>query len=108
LSDIIPGTRSANSLSSTFLRVPGQGQRFSHYLEIDVSGLEVVEGRPAILERIAASPALGQRVEQRGGNVWVRRWLMPKRRNHVYYAIEATEIVVLTIWGAPRRRGPKL
>jgi plasmid stabilization system protein ParE len=62
----------------------------------------------AILERIAASPALGQRVEQRVGDVWVRRWLMPKTRNHIYYAIEANEVVVLTIWGAPRRRGPKL
>jgi hypothetical protein len=33
---------------------------------------------------------------------------MPKTRNHVYYAIEGTEIVVLTIWGAPKGRGPKL
>lgn len=61
----------------------------------------------AILERIAASPAIGQRVEQRG-QVWVRRWRMPKTRNHVYYAIGATEIVVLAIWGAPRGLGPKL
>lgn len=42
------------------------------------------------------------------GNVWVRRWRMPKTRNHVYYTIEGTEIVVLTIWGAPRGHGPKL
>jgi hypothetical protein len=33
---------------------------------------------------------------------------MPKTRNHVYYTIEGTEIVVLTIWGAPRGHGPKL
>jgi len=62
----------------------------------------------ATLEHIAASPHIGQRVEQRGGDVWVRRWLMPKTHNHVYYAIEGTEIVVLAIWGAPRGRGPKL
>ncbi len=62
----------------------------------------------AALERIAATPAIGQRVEQRGGDVWVRRLLMPKTRNHVYYAIEATEIVVLTVWGAPRGRRLKL
>jgi plasmid stabilization system protein ParE len=62
----------------------------------------------AALERIAASPVIGQRVEQRGGDVWVRRCLMPKTRNHVYYAIDGTEIVVLAIWGAPRGRGPKL
>jgi plasmid stabilization system protein ParE len=62
----------------------------------------------ATLERIAASPMIGRRVEQRDRNVWVRRWLMPKTRNHVYYAIEGTEIVVLTVWGAPMGRGPKL
>jgi plasmid stabilization system protein ParE len=62
----------------------------------------------ATLERIAASPGIGQRVERRDGDVWVRRWLMPKTHNHVYYAIEGTEIVVLAIWGAPRGRGPKL
>jgi hypothetical protein len=49
-----------------------------------------------------------QRVEQRGGDVWVHRLLMAKTRNHVYYAIEETEIVVLAIWGAPTGRGPKL
>jgi plasmid stabilization system protein ParE len=62
----------------------------------------------ATLERIVASPAIGQPVEQRGGDVWVRRWLMAKTGNHVYYAIEGTEIVVLAIWGAPRGREPKL
>ena len=60
----------------------------------------------ATLERISASPEIGQRVEQRGGDVWARRWLMPKTHNHVYYAIEGTEIVVLAIWGAPRDHGP--
>ena len=48
LTDIIPGTRSPGSLSSTFLRVPGQGRRFTHYVEIDVSGLVVYEGRPGV------------------------------------------------------------
>jgi plasmid stabilization system protein ParE len=62
----------------------------------------------ATLERVAATPALGQRVEQRGGGVWVRRWLMPKTGNHVYYAVEANEIVVLSVWGAARRGGPNL
>jgi len=33
---------------------------------------------------------------------------MPKTHNHVYYAVEATEVVVLAVWGAPRGRGPKL
>jgi plasmid stabilization system protein ParE len=60
------------------------------------------------LQNIAATPALGQRVEQRSGGVWVRRWLMPKTRNYVYYVMDGTEVVVLTVWGAPRRRAPKV
>ncbi len=33
---------------------------------------------------------------------------MPKTKNHVYYAVEGDEIVVVSIWGAPRERAPKL
>jgi len=62
----------------------------------------------ATLERIATAPWLGQRVEQRGADVSVRRWMMPKTRNHVYYAIDGVEIVVLAIWGAPRGTMPKV
>ncbi len=62
----------------------------------------------ATLERIAATPALGQRVEQRRGGVWVQRLLMPKTKDHVYYAVHEDEVVVLSIWGAPRGRGPTL
>jgi hypothetical protein len=45
LSDIVPGSRTRAQLSSAFIRVPWQGWRFTHYLEIDVTGLEVVAGR---------------------------------------------------------------
>jgi hypothetical protein len=38
----------------------------------------------------------------------VRRLLMPKTKKHVYYAIREDEIVVLSVCGAPRGRGPKL
>jgi plasmid stabilization system protein ParE len=62
----------------------------------------------ATLGRIAEMPLVGQRVEQRPGGGWVRRWLMPKTCNHVYYAVEGTVIVVLAVWGAPQGRGPKL
>ncbi len=48
LSDIAPGTYSNASLSSRFIRNPYQGARFSHYVEVDVSGLNVVEGRPGV------------------------------------------------------------
>ena len=39
---------------------------------------------------------------------WFRRVLMPTTQNHVYYAVRENEIVVLSVWGAPRERGPKL
>jgi hypothetical protein len=32
----------------------------------------------------------------------------PKTRNHVYYAVEGAEAVVLSVWGALKGRGPKL
>jgi len=32
---------------------------------------------------------------------------MRKTHNHVYYAVEGNEIVVLTVWGALRGRGPR-
>jgi plasmid stabilization system protein ParE len=60
------------------------------------------------LERIVTMPNVGSVYEQEGRDVEVRRLLMPKTRNHVYYAVTATEIVVLTVWGAPKGRGPKL
>ena len=60
------------------------------------------------LERIVTMPNVGCVYEQEGRDVEVRRLLMPKTRNHVYYAVTATEIVVLTVWGAPKGRGPKL
>ncbi|MEU7765082.1 putative T7SS-secreted protein [Nocardia sp. NPDC049190] len=48
LTDIQPGTRTPAQLSAAFLRVPWAGQKFSHFLEIDVSGLTVVQGRPGV------------------------------------------------------------
>jgi plasmid stabilization system protein ParE len=62
----------------------------------------------ATLERIATTPNLGHIYERGERDVPVRRWLMPKTRNHVYYAVAVTEIVVLTVWGTPKGRGPKL
>src|ERR1700678_3594365 len=62
----------------------------------------------AALESIVATPSLGTVYEQEDLDVDVHRVLMPKTRNHVYYAVTATEVVVLTVWGAPKDRGPKL
>ncbi|MCD7438851.1 DUF6531 domain-containing protein [Streptomyces lincolnensis] len=41
LSDIKPGTKTPGQLSYAFVRVPWAGHKFSHYIEIDVRGLEV-------------------------------------------------------------------
>jgi hypothetical protein len=33
---------------------------------------------------------------------------MPRTQNHVYYVVRENEIIVLSVWGAPRAKGPKL
>lgn len=38
----------------------------------------------------------------------VRRVLLKKTASHVYFGINGDELVVLSVWGARRRRGPKL
>lgn len=48
LSDIVPGTRTPGQLAYAFLNDPRGWRRFTHYIEIDVAGLTVVEGRPGV------------------------------------------------------------
>jgi RHS repeat-associated protein len=48
LSDIEPGTMTSNQLSRAFLKVPWAGARFTHFVEIDVSGLDVIQGRAGV------------------------------------------------------------
>jgi RHS repeat-associated protein len=48
LSDIVPGTKTPAQLSREFLGMPFQASRFTHYVEIDVTGLNVVQGRPGV------------------------------------------------------------
>ncbi len=48
LSDIAPGTKSLSELSRAFLGFPFQGRRFTHYVEIDVTGLTLVSGREGV------------------------------------------------------------
>jgi plasmid stabilization system protein ParE len=38
----------------------------------------------------------------------VRRVLLKRTATHVYFGIHGDELVVLSVWGARRRRGPKL
>jgi plasmid stabilization system protein ParE len=63
----------------------------------------------AALERISARPSsVGTLYEQGDLGAPVRRVLLRKTQNHVYFAVEGDEIVVVSVWGAPKERGPKL
>jgi hypothetical protein len=48
LSDIIPGTKTPAQLSREFIGQPFQGKKYTHFVEIDVTGLPVIEGRPGV------------------------------------------------------------
>ncbi|WP_159248513.1 RHS repeat-associated core domain-containing protein [Tenacibaculum maritimum] len=43
LSDIVPGAKTPSQLASSFIRVPNK-YRFTHFIEIDVSGLRIHQG----------------------------------------------------------------
>lgn len=62
----------------------------------------------AALERIAQFPGSGKLYEEGDFDVPVRRVLLPKTLNHVYYATDGQSVVVLSIWGALHESGPKL
>jgi plasmid stabilization system protein ParE len=59
------------------------------------------------LDAILATPALGTDYPSRF-EVKVRRVLMPKTRNHVYFTVKDDELVILSVWGAQQARGPGL
>jgi len=60
----------------------------------------------AALEVIAEAPHLG--VAYVGGRPGTRRTLLTQTRMHVYYAVRAGAVVVLSVWSAVRRRGPRV
>jgi plasmid stabilization system protein ParE len=62
----------------------------------------------AALDRIVQAPRLGRLYEEGDLGVPVRRVLLPKTLNHVYYAMDGDDVVVLSVWGALHDRGPKL
>lgn len=60
-------------------------------------------------QRILPAPKIREPYGDLGGEpVW--RVLMPKTGQHVYYTVDddAAEVVIETVWGARRKRGPKL
>jgi plasmid stabilization system protein ParE len=72
----------------------------------DVPDLFEAELRSA-LHSIVTTPAVGTQYPGRFAVV-VRRVLMPKTRNHVYFTVSDDEVVILSVWGARRARGPRL
>jgi hypothetical protein len=46
--DIVPGTKTPAQLSRQFLGQPFQGRKFTHYVEIDVTGVNVMRGREGV------------------------------------------------------------
>lgn len=48
VSDITPGTTKPSKLSQAFLGFPWQERKFTHYVEIDPGGLNVVKGREGV------------------------------------------------------------
>jgi plasmid stabilization system protein ParE len=61
------------------------------------------------LERVAASPEVGQTYRATRGKL-IQRVLMKKTRCHVYYFHDRENdlVEVHTIWGARKERGPSL
>jgi plasmid stabilization system protein ParE len=62
-----------------------------------------------VIENLRDGKSIGAVYRTLRGEV-VRRVLLPKSVQHVYFAVDEAngEVVIYTVWGARRRRGPKL
>ncbi|MEU1040187.1 HYD1 signature containing ADP-ribosyltransferase family protein [Streptomyces sp. NPDC005907] len=56
LTDIQPGTKRPGQLSAAFYRVPWLGRKVSHYISIDVRGLDVRKGREGVFYVLNSEP----------------------------------------------------
>ncbi|MEU6229567.1 HYD1 signature containing ADP-ribosyltransferase family protein [Streptomyces sp. NPDC047042] len=56
LTDIQPGTKRPGQLSAAFYRVPWLGRKVSHYVSIDVRGLDVRKGRDGVFYVLNSEP----------------------------------------------------
>ncbi|MFO0585003.1 MAG: type II toxin-antitoxin system RelE/ParE family toxin [Anaeromyxobacter sp.] len=70
----------------------------------DLFEIELAE----VLRRISAFPGAGSPYSRDESGLVIRRVLLPGTLNHVYYAVENGEVVVLSIWGALLESGPGL
>jgi hypothetical protein len=61
----------------------------------------------AMLSVLPTTPIMGTVYEADVGFP-VRRVLLKKTATHVYFGPNGDELVVLSVWGARRKRGPKL
>jgi hypothetical protein len=69
LTDIAPGTERPGQLSRAFLGHPWAGRRFTHYVEIDVRGLDLFHGREGVFVHNAGdSLDIAKRILGSGAN----------------------------------------
>ena len=61
-----------------------------------------------VLDLLRDNPNIGTLYEAVRFEEPVRRILMPKTESHVYHARMGDEVVIVAVWGARRRAGPKL
>ena len=54
LSDIVPDTKTPSQLGRQFINVPNK-HKYTHYIAIDVSGLDVIKGRDGVFVVIGAT-----------------------------------------------------
>ncbi len=61
----------------------------------------------AVIEMLRSQPTLGVEYQKVSGEI-LRRTLLPKSAQHVYYAVDeaAGVIVIYAVWGARRGRPP--
>ncbi len=71
----------------------------------DLFSREMAEARALL----STTPDVGTPFTERRG-VLVRRLLLPRTQNHLYYEVEEKDglVMILAVWGAPRGSGPKL
>lgn len=90
------GLEEAKRIRTWWVQIrPAARDRFDHELA-------------ALCDRLLASPQLGTVYRHSEFGVVIRRALLPRSKNHVYYAVEDDLIVILSVWAAPKGRAPKL
>jgi len=61
-----------------------------------------------VLDLLGDNPNLGALHDATQFEGPVRRVLMKKTERHVYHGLFGDEVIILAVWGARRKRGPKL